>query len=452
MMIRFLVYIAFVGVFQVASLFFNIAFATIRDTEIENTIRVLSHPILQAANYDIDQVEFRLINQNIINAFVANGQKIHLYTGLIMATKTPEQLQGVIAHELSHIVNGHLVRLSEQIKHSNKNNLLISAASIPLAILTGETKVALAGLGFGHTVAQRGFFKFSRGMEEEADQGAVNLLNKSNISLQGMLEFFDILVQNEKLYGHGSIIYTRTHPLNESRRVFLKQALSQTQEPPKQKQAIYIQFNRMRAKLIGYINPLEDVLKIFPLDNQSFYASYARAFAYANRGKNQQALQEIEKLVALHPNDVFLRDSYGDVLRLSGMLDKAMEQYQIVLKKLPWASLIHLNVAHIMLEQYQGTNDDVIFNHLQQARLYEDDNPELWRLYAKIYDFNNKKLHAMISHSRFAYLMGNLKQAKSLAHKVRDTIDDEKKSNPILRQQAQDILQQIKVIEDSLKK
>ena len=60
----------------------NISF--IRDTEIENTIRVYTMPIFITAGLDINAVKINLVNNKKLNAFVANGQKIFINTGLLM--------------------------------------------------------------------------------------------------------------------------------------------------------------------------------------------------------------------------------------------------------------------------------------------------------------------------------------------------------------------------------
>ena len=70
----------------------------IRDAEIETTLRNWTDPILEVAGLDPDDVGLYIINDPELNAFVANGQRIHLHTGLLIAADTPGQIKGVIAH------------------------------------------------------------------------------------------------------------------------------------------------------------------------------------------------------------------------------------------------------------------------------------------------------------------------------------------------------------------
>ena len=81
----------------------------IRDAEIEETLREWTDPILTVAGLNPQDVGFYIINDSSLNAFVANGQNIHIHTGLIIAADSPDEIKGVIAHETCHIACGHSV-------------------------------------------------------------------------------------------------------------------------------------------------------------------------------------------------------------------------------------------------------------------------------------------------------------------------------------------------------
>ncbi|MCA8905711.1 MAG: M48 family metalloprotease, partial [Hyphomonas sp.] len=81
----------------------------IRDAEIEETLREWTDPILTVAGLSPKDVGLYVINDPTLNAYVANGQNIHINTGLIIAADNPEQIKGVLAHETCHIACGHTV-------------------------------------------------------------------------------------------------------------------------------------------------------------------------------------------------------------------------------------------------------------------------------------------------------------------------------------------------------
>ena len=85
----------------------------VRDAEIEHILALYAKPLFQAANLDPRVARTYLVNDPSLNAFVAGGQRIFVFTGLILKTELPRQLVGVLAHETGHIRGGHLSRTAE---------------------------------------------------------------------------------------------------------------------------------------------------------------------------------------------------------------------------------------------------------------------------------------------------------------------------------------------------
>ena len=62
------------------------------DTEIENTIRDFSTPVLLAAGLDPAAFRIHLVNSSAPNAFVSRGQRLFVTTGLLMSAEHPGQV------------------------------------------------------------------------------------------------------------------------------------------------------------------------------------------------------------------------------------------------------------------------------------------------------------------------------------------------------------------------
>src|SRR5687767_12996145 len=71
----------------------------IRDTEIEEILHKDADPILRAAGFDPTHVQILLIGSKDLNAFAA-PKTMGVFTGLIMESDNPNQLQGVLGHEV----------------------------------------------------------------------------------------------------------------------------------------------------------------------------------------------------------------------------------------------------------------------------------------------------------------------------------------------------------------
>jgi len=82
----------------------------VRDTEIEEILHQEADPVFVAAGLDPKKVQIHLVGDKELNAFSTAGLNIYVNTGLILETKTPDQLEGVIAHETGHVAGGHVAR------------------------------------------------------------------------------------------------------------------------------------------------------------------------------------------------------------------------------------------------------------------------------------------------------------------------------------------------------
>ena len=109
--------------------------SAIRDTEIEGIIHDWSGPVFTAMGLEPSEVEILLINDNDLNAFATRGRIMGLNTGLILKTRTANELLGVIAHEAGHIKNRHTLRDGAQ--GAGMQPMLMTMALGALALAAG---------------------------------------------------------------------------------------------------------------------------------------------------------------------------------------------------------------------------------------------------------------------------------------------------------------------------
>src|ERR1017187_1275111 len=97
---------------------------TIRDTEAEQLLRDYTRPILRAAGLEKQNIQVVIINENVFNAFVADGRRIFVNYGALMQSETPNQIIGVLAHETGHLAGGHLAKLREQLPQAQTQMII----------------------------------------------------------------------------------------------------------------------------------------------------------------------------------------------------------------------------------------------------------------------------------------------------------------------------------------
>ena len=96
----------------------------LRDAETEALFQDMMDPLLVAAGLQPGQVRVHLLGDRSINAFVAGSQDIYVFSGLIEAADSAEEVQGVLAHELGHVMGGHAIRVNEGAKTATGISLL----------------------------------------------------------------------------------------------------------------------------------------------------------------------------------------------------------------------------------------------------------------------------------------------------------------------------------------
>jgi predicted Zn-dependent protease len=151
-----------------------------------------------------------VVNDATVNALAAPGGSIVLFRGLLEHTRTAEELAGVLAHEMQHILHHHGTRLLLQ--HASVH-ILLSA-------LAGDAGGALVfGLESAHLL---GTLHHSRRHEQEADAAGWRMLNAAAIDPAGMLAFFALL-QQQRPDAPGVWQYLSTHPRTAERLARLRE-------------------------------------------------------------------------------------------------------------------------------------------------------------------------------------------------------------------------------------
>jgi Zn-dependent protease with chaperone function len=140
-----------------------------------------------------------VIDADVTNAYALPGGIMVVYTGLLAAAETPEQLAGVLAHEIAHVTERHGVR---RIAHSIG---VVGAIQLLLGDASGLAGVAVEVLSVS-TVNS-----YSREQEHEADLEAVRTLAAAQIDPRALADFFGLLKQKEGA-GPSALQWLSTHP------------------------------------------------------------------------------------------------------------------------------------------------------------------------------------------------------------------------------------------------
>jgi predicted Zn-dependent protease len=364
-----------------------LAQSILRDAETEALFADISRPILEAAGLRPENVQIVLLQDKSINAFVAGGQIVYIHSGLIAAADNANEVQGVIAHEVGHITGGHVIRMQEGVKTAT-SIMLLSLILGAAAMAAGAGEAGMGVLAAGQQAAMGKFLAFSRTQESSADAAGASFLAKSGTNGKGLLTFFKKLQNQEFRYAiPQDNAYARTHPLTGERIQALEQAVKNAPgwNVPTDPR-LEARFQRVKAKLSGFVEDPTRTLVAFPESNKSVPARYARAYAWHKSAYPDKALAEADSLLADYPNDPYFLELKGQILLESGRPAAALESLRQAVKYAPDQPLIAALLGHALISTEKPDNFEEAKTVLRAAISRDNSNPFAWYQLGIVYD------------------------------------------------------------------
>ena len=394
----------------------------IRDTEIEGIIREWSDPVFVAMGLNPQDVELLLINDADLNAFATRGRIMGVNTGLILRTKTPNELLGVMAHEAGHIKNRHT--LSDGAQNAGKQPMFMTMALGALAIAAGAPDAGVALLGSSQYFGTLGALRYLQGQEGEADLTGARGLEAAGESGAGLVSFFDNFRSQEVFSDARRYPYFRSHPLSaqriESLRRFVQEQPHYDHRDSPERLA---QHALILAKIHAFMDQPTATLRDYPSTDTSLPARYARAIAWYRDGQTEKALTAVDALIAGDPDNPYFHELKGQILFEEARPAEAIAAHREAVRLKPDAPLLRINLAHALIETNDKANLDEAIAQLKHAVVAEKDNTLAWRLLAQAYASQGKEGEARLASAEYYFAAGDDKQATQFALRARSMLD-----------------------------
>ena len=177
----------------------------IENSKWEPQLELIRSKLLPGVTNTLYPITIHVAEASELNAFALPGGHIVVFTGLLKSVERPEELAGVLAHEIAHITERHVLRK------------MIESLGLVLVIqsLFGDTSglLAVASQGSEFLLQQ----KFSRDFEREADDVGWRYLVTARIDPRGMIDFFGKLEKEAAKAGSTQLGLLTTHPPTRER-------------------------------------------------------------------------------------------------------------------------------------------------------------------------------------------------------------------------------------------
>ena len=363
----------------------------LRDAETEALFHDMATPLVKAAGLDPRNVDIVLVNDPEVNAFVAGGQAVYVNSGLINQASTGAEVQGVIAHELGHVVGGHAI--DERGAKAASNISLLSLLLAGAAAAAGGGAAAMGVFMAGQQAAMGNYLAYTRGEEEAADAAGAKFLSGAGISGRGSVEFFHKLLTMENRAGFtrsDEAAFYSTHPMTDDRIAFLQDVYEKDPAWTKPNDPVLeARFARVKAKLYGYLAEPAMTYQAYPDYMQDVPAHYARAYAFHKDGFLDKATGETDALLATAPNDPYFLELKGQILLEAGKPSEALDPLRRATELTGNQPLIATTFGHALIAADDRVNSTA---HLAEAQKVlkaavarDRENPFAWYVLGIIY-------------------------------------------------------------------
>jgi predicted Zn-dependent protease len=159
----------------------------VTDEEISARLAMITDPLVAGISDKRHPLKFHIVENATLNAFAMPGGNVILHSGLLLKAGSPEEVAGVLAHEIAHVQQRHGIR-----------GILSSAGlfMIVQSLLGDVTGLVAVLTDNGSFLLSR---RFSRDFEREADDCGWAYLLAADIRPEGMIRFFQRMREEEKL-------------------------------------------------------------------------------------------------------------------------------------------------------------------------------------------------------------------------------------------------------------
>jgi predicted Zn-dependent protease len=412
---------------------------------------------------------FFMLRDRQINAFATLGGYIGMNAGLVLAAEREDQVAGVLAHEIAHVTQQHVLRGAEKAERDSLPILLATLGAIIAAQQAGgnssddaTTAAVMTGMG----LLQQRQIDYTRDNEAEADRVGIRTLAHGGFDAEAMAEFFETLQSitrtnqgDERSRVPG---YLQTHPVTLSRISEARERAGKLDKHATPSSSVGIASNpllpaglrietqaphgrgntgdfgwaRERLRVLSANTPAEAIREYRqmqaqkPLDDAR---RYGLAIAHLRAGEATTALQELAPVQARHPDSLWLQISLGEIEAKAGRIAEADKRFEALLARMPTHRALALSYAQVLAERNTKASGTRAVGVLRPLLASASGDALFQQAYARANEIAGDDIRAGEAFAEAAYLGGrpeqalvqlnNLKKRGNLDYYARSRID-----------------------------
>lgn len=376
----------------------------LEDPLLDAWLQSMGHRLASNGERPEQRYTFFLLRSRDINAFATLGGFIGLNAGLVMTAEREDEVAAVLAHEITHVTQRHVVRAVER---AQKDTLPIALAMLGAIVAAQQTSASgdatQAVIASGIALMQQRQINHTRSSEHEADRIGIQILARSGYDPAAMADFFGRMQRALRSQGEGPPEFLRTHPVTTTRIAEAKEraaklatgghACVMTTEgdiaecswtpagspgpadlrsqdplhpafPTAWRDALReaarddvrrFDWARERMRMLSAASPADAVAEYARLETAGELDSDAQRYGYAlaqtEVGRTESAIATLEMLAQRHPDFFWLDLALAEAEHRDGSWSRADRRYRDLLENQPESRAIALSYAQALAER-----------------------------------------------------------------------------------------------------
>ena len=420
------------------------------DPLVDSWLRGLGNRLAAASDQPAQPFTFFMMKDRSINAFATLGGYIGTNAGLVLAAETEDEVAGVIAHEVAHVTQAHVLRSVERAQRDSIPLLLAMLGAVAVASQSGSSSgdAGMAALASLQGLALQRQIDYTRSNESEADRLGMRTLSRSGYDTAAMARMFERMQAMSRTNQGGERErlpdYMRTHPVTTTRISETRQLAEQYQGreagafatgglagnslllPPGLRPGAgggvpgpadtTVQFGwvRERLRVLSANTPREAIAeygrlgRAGPLDDAQ---RYGLAVAQLLAGSGAEAARGFQALLATHPDDTWLLLGLAQAEARQGRHADADARFEALVRRMPRNRAVVLAYAEVLAERNNAAAGRRAQDILRPLMASSGDDPVFQRTFARACEIAGDPVRAGEAWAESAYLNGRAEQA-----------------------------------------
>ena len=356
------------------------------DPLIDGWLQSVGHRLAASSDKPQQPFTFFLMRDRQFNAFATLGGYVGANAGMVLAAESEDEVAGVLAHEVAHVTQTHVLRAAERAQKDSVPILLAMLGAIAVAQSAGGNSsgnASMAALASAQALMQQRQIDYTRSNESEADRLGIQTLVRAGYDPQAMVSMFERMQSISRVNQGGERErtpgYLQTHPVTTTRISEAKaraEALEakppsfdagggigtnpllppglRVSSAPGSADAVQFGWARERIRVFSADTPVEAVReyermrKAKPLTDAQ---RYGLALAHDRNGDYPSARKELLALLADHANDPWVVIAMAESEAHAGDFAAADKRMDVLLARMPQHRAGSLSYARMLAER-----------------------------------------------------------------------------------------------------